>query len=128
MPSDLIAELKWRGLFHQCTDEAGLHAHLASGMRRGYVGYDPTADSLTIGNLDDHHAPGATSRTGRATTPVVVAGGGTGLIGDPSGKSAERHAAHRASASEANVAGPDDASTARSSTSHPQRQQSCCHL
>ncbi|MBX3362960.1 MAG: tyrosine--tRNA ligase [Phycisphaeraceae bacterium] len=88
MPSDLIAELKWRGLFHQCTDEAGLHAHLASGMRRGYVGYDPTADSLTIGNLVTIMLLRHLQNAGHQ--PVVVSGGGTGLIGDPSGKSAER--------------------------------------
>lgn len=88
MPSDLIAELKWRGLFHQCTDEQGLHAHLASGMRRGYVGYDPTADSLTIGNLVTIMLLRHLQNAGHQ--PVVVSGGGTGLIGDPSGKSAER--------------------------------------
>ncbi|QYK48631.1 MAG: tyrosine--tRNA ligase [Phycisphaeraceae bacterium] len=88
MPTDLIAELKWRGLFHQCTDEAGLHAHLASGMRRGYVGYDPTADSLTIGNLVTIMLLRHLQNAGHQ--PVVVSGGGTGLIGDPSGKSAER--------------------------------------
>ncbi len=88
MPTDLIAELKWRGLFHQCTDEAGLHAHLFSGMRRGYVGYDPTADSLTIGNLVTIMLLRHLQNAGHQ--PVVVSGGGTGLIGDPSGKSAER--------------------------------------
>ncbi|MBX3316057.1 MAG: tyrosine--tRNA ligase [Phycisphaeraceae bacterium] len=88
MPSDLIAELKWRGLFHQCTDEAGLHAHLSSGVRRGYVGYDPTADSLTIGNLVTIMLLRHLQNAGHQ--PVVVSGGGTGLIGDPSGKSAER--------------------------------------
>lgn len=88
MPTDLIAELKWRGLFHQCTDEAGLHAHLASGMRRGYVGYDPTADSLTIGNLVTIMLLRHLQNAGHQ--PVVVSGGGTGLIGDPSGKSSER--------------------------------------
>jgi len=91
MPTDLIAELKWRGLFHQCTDEAGLHAHLAdagSRMRRGYVGYDPTADSLTIGNLVTIMLLRHLQNAGHQ--PVVVSGGGTGLIGDPSGKSAER--------------------------------------
>lgn len=88
MPSDLIAELKWRGLFHQCTDEAGLHTHLSSGLRRGYVGYDPTADSLTIGNLVTIMLLRHLQNAGHQ--PVVVSGGGTGLIGDPSGKSAER--------------------------------------
>lgn len=91
MPTDLIAELKWRGLFHQCTDEAGLHAHLSNpsgAMRRGYVGYDPTADSLTIGNLVTIMLLRHLQNAGHQ--PVVVSGGGTGLIGDPSGKSSER--------------------------------------
>ncbi len=88
MPIDLINELKWRGLFHQCTDEAALNAHLASGTRSAYVGYDPTADSLTIGNLVTIMLLVHFQRAGHE--PVVVMGGGTGLIGDPSGKSAER--------------------------------------
>ncbi len=85
---DFIDELKWRGLFHQCTDEAGLRAHLKSGTRRAYAGFDPTADSLTIGNLVPIMLLLHFQRAGHE--PVVVMGGGTGLIGDPSGKSAER--------------------------------------
>jgi len=90
---DLLAELKWRGLLHQATDEEGLRAHLAAGAgleggRRGYVGFDPTADSLTIGNLVPIMLLRRLQLAGH--TPVVLAGGGTGLIGDPSGKSAER--------------------------------------
>jgi len=85
---DFLSELKWRNLFAQCTDEAGLLAHLASGSRKGYVGYDPTADSLTIGNLVTIMLLAHLQRAGHS--PVVIAGGGTGLIGDPSGKSAER--------------------------------------
>jgi tyrosyl-tRNA synthetase len=88
MPSDFISELQWRGLVHQITDETGLRAHLASGTRRAYVGYDPTADSLTIGNLVTIMMLRHFQEAGH--TPVVVCGGGTGLIGDPSGKSAER--------------------------------------
>lgn len=90
-PIDFIDELKWRGLFHQCTDEKGLRAHLADpakSPRRAYVGFDPTADSLTIGNLVPIMLLLHLQRAGHA--PVVVMGGGTGLIGDPSGKSAER--------------------------------------
>ena len=86
--SDFIDELKWRGLFSQATDEGGLRAHLAGGVRRAYVGFDPTADSLTIGNLVPLMLLVHFQRAGHA--PVVVVGGGTGLIGDPSGKSAER--------------------------------------
>ncbi|MBL8762755.1 MAG: tyrosine--tRNA ligase [Phycisphaerae bacterium] len=87
-PCSFIEELRWRGLLHQCTDEAGLAAHLKSGVRRAYIGYDPTADSLTIGNLVTIMMLVHFQRHGHS--PVVVMGGGTGLIGDPSGKSAER--------------------------------------
>ncbi len=86
--TDFIDELRWRGLFHQCTDEAGLRSHLSSGSRRAYCGFDPTADSLTIGNLVPILLLRHWQLAGHA--PVVVVGGGTGLIGDPSGKSAER--------------------------------------
>ncbi len=85
---DFIDELKWRGLLHQCTDEAALREHLKSGKRRAYVGFDPTADSLTIGNLVTIMMLVHFRRAGHES--VVVMGGGTGLIGDPSGKSAER--------------------------------------
>src|SRR5690348_8912409 len=88
---DFLSELKWRGLIHQCTSEEGLRAHLADPAkqpRRAYVGFDPTADSLTIGNLVPMMMLAHFQRAGHQ--PVVVMGGGTGLIGDPSGKSAER--------------------------------------
>lgn len=88
-----LTDLRFRNLINQCTDEAGLAGHLrtadaAAGGRRAYVGFDPTADSLTIGNLVGIIALARWQRAGH--TPVVVMGGGTGLIGDPSGKSAER--------------------------------------
>jgi tyrosyl-tRNA synthetase len=88
---DLIDELKWRGLLHQCTDEDGLRAHLADpdgSPRKIYAGFDPTAPSLTIGNLVPIMLLAHVKRAGHV--PVVLMGGGTGLIGDPSGKSAER--------------------------------------
>jgi len=88
---DLINELEWRGLLKDCTDKDGLRAHLAnpdSNPRKIYAGFDPTADSLTIGNLVPIMLLAHVKRAGH--TPVVVMGGGTGLIGDPSGKSAER--------------------------------------
>lgn len=88
MPSDFLDELSWRGLLSQATDEAGLRAHLSSGQRKIYVGFDPTSDSLTIGNLVPIMLLAHAQRAGHI--PVVVSGGGTGLIGDPSGKSAER--------------------------------------
>lgn len=85
---DLINELEWRGLIKDCTDKDGLRSHLKSGVRKIYAGFDPTADSLTIGNLVPIMLLAHVKRAGHV--PVVVMGGGTGLIGDPSGKSAER--------------------------------------
>jgi len=78
-------------MLHQGTDLDGLRAHLSdpsSSPRRIYAGFDPTADSLTIGNLVPIMLLKHVQRAGH--TPIVVMGGGTGLIGDPSGKSAER--------------------------------------
>ncbi len=85
---DLIDELEWRGLLKDCTDKDGLRDHLKSGTRKIYAGFDPTADSLTIGNLVPIMLLAHVKRAGHI--PIVVMGGGTGLIGDPSGKSAER--------------------------------------
>lgn len=88
---DLIHELQWRGLLKDCTDLDGLKAHLNdpdNAPRKIYAGFDPTADSLTIGNLVPIMLLAHVKRAGH--TPIVVMGGGTGLIGDPSGKSAER--------------------------------------
>src|SRR5438105_2695741 len=85
---DFLDDLRWRGQIHQCTHERELAEHLRSGRRRAYVGFDPTADSLTIGNLVPIIALRRWQLAGH--TPVVVMGGGTGLIGDPSGKTAER--------------------------------------
>ena len=91
--STFLREMTWRGQVQPngCTDLAGFDAHLADpakNPRRAYVGFDPTADSLTIGNLVGIMALGRWQRAGH--TPVALMGGGTGLIGDPSGKSAER--------------------------------------
>lgn len=85
---DLLSELRWRGLLHQATDEGALAEHFASGTRRVYCGFDPTADSLTIGNLVPIMLLRHVQRHGH--TPIVLMGGATGRIGDPSGKSAER--------------------------------------
>ncbi|MCE2884691.1 MAG: tyrosine--tRNA ligase [Planctomycetaceae bacterium] len=82
-----LDELTWRGLLHQTTSPE-LAAHLASGVRAGYAGFDPTSDSLTIGNFMGIKLLAHLQRAGHR--PIVVSGGGTGLIGDPSGKSAER--------------------------------------
>lgn len=91
--ADLLSHLRARGQFFQCTEEAALGAHLAraepkAGGCRLYNGFDPTADSLTIGNL----VPIMLLRRFQAWghTPFVLLGGATGLIGDPSGKEAER--------------------------------------
>jgi tyrosyl-tRNA synthetase len=86
--SSFLSELRWRGQVNQVTDEAGLEKHLATGTRRGYIGLDPTADSLTIGNLVPIMTLSRLQRDGHV--PVVIMGGGTGLIGDPGGKDAER--------------------------------------
>ena len=90
---DFLSELRWRGLLQQVTHEDALAKHLASadtqrGGRRAYVGFDPTADSLTIGNLVGIIQLARWQKCGH--TPVVIMGGGTGFIGDPSGKSSER--------------------------------------
>lgn len=86
--SGFLDEMTWRGLIAQTTGPDELRAHLAGAPRKAYVGFDPTADSLTIGNLVGIMALVRFAQAGHS--PVVVVGGGTGLIGDPSGKSAER--------------------------------------
>jgi tyrosyl-tRNA synthetase len=101
-PEPFLDDLAWRGLIHQCTDEPGLRAHLRGGPRRAYAGFDPTADSLTIGNLVPLLMLARLQRAGHA--PVVLMGGATGLIGDPSGKSAERSLQTRDRV-DANIAG-----------------------
>ena len=84
---DLLEDLAFRGLIHQQTNPDGLRAHLQS-PRAVYCGFDPTRDSLTIGNLVPLLLLRRFQQAGHR--PVVIAGGGTGMIGDPSGKDAER--------------------------------------
>jgi tyrosyl-tRNA synthetase len=84
----LLDELSWRGLLHDSTDLVQLREHLDTGTRRFYIGFDPSAPSLTIGNLLPISLIIRGARAG--LEPVVLLGGGTGLIGDPSGKSTER--------------------------------------
>jgi len=86
--SGLLNTWAQRSYLHQVTDEQGLTEHLAAGSRGIYCGFDPTADSLQIGNLVPIMMLAHAQRAGHR--PVVVAGGATGLIGDPSGKSQER--------------------------------------
>lgn len=85
--TDLLDDLAWRGLVHDSTDLAQLREHLAR-PRRVYAGFDPSRGSLTIGNLVPLLLLKRFQLAGH--TPVVVMGGGTGLVGDPSGKDAER--------------------------------------
>lgn len=82
----LLDELTWRGLVEDLTP--GLAERLAEGTITGYVGFDPTASSLQIGNLVPLMLLAHLQRAGGK--PLVVLGGGTGLIGDPSGKRTER--------------------------------------
>ncbi|HXS18415.1 MAG TPA: tyrosine--tRNA ligase, partial [Polyangiaceae bacterium] len=98
---ELLADLSARGLLHQCTNLPELNKHLAL-PRRVYAGFDPTKDSLTIGNMVSILLLRRFQLAGH--TPVVVMGGGTGLIGDPSGKDAERQLLTREKILE-NVAG-----------------------
>jgi len=90
---DYLQELRWRGLLHQTTSEAAVTQHLSAGSRVAYCGFDPTAASLTIGNFIPIKLLMHWQRCGH--TPIVLIGGGTGLIGDPSGKDAERQLASR---------------------------------
>ncbi len=82
----LLEELTWRGMIHDMTP--GLAERLAKGPITGYGGFDPTAKSLQIGNLVLVMLLAHLQRAGG--TPIVLVGGGTGLIGDPSGKDTER--------------------------------------
>jgi tyrosyl-tRNA synthetase len=83
---DFIAELKWRGLLHDAMP--GLEEQLAKEQTTGYVGFDPTADSLHIGNLVPVMLLVHLQRAGHK--PIALVGGATGMVGDPSGKAAER--------------------------------------
>jgi len=82
----LLADLQWRGFVHAATP--GLEAHLAGGSITAYCGFDPTASSLQLGNVIPLMLLNHFQLAGHR--PIVLMGGGTGLIGDPSGKRAER--------------------------------------
>ncbi len=86
MSSNVLQELEWRGFVQQATP--GLAAHFAQGPVTAYCGFDPTVRSLQVGNLMPLMLLANLQRHGHR--PIVLMGGGTGLIGDPSGKSAER--------------------------------------
>jgi tyrosyl-tRNA synthetase len=82
-----LDELRWRGLLHQATD--GAAAALDAGPVTGYVGFDPTGSSLHVGHLVQVMGLVHLQRAGHR--PVALVGGGTGMIGDPSGRSVERN-------------------------------------
>ncbi len=84
---NFVEELQWRGMIHDVMPET--EEHLMETMRAAYVGFDPTADSLHIGNLVPIMLLSFYQRCGHK--PVALVGGATGMIGDPSGKSAERN-------------------------------------
>lgn len=83
---DFLKELKWRGMLHDATP--GVEQALSEGKLIGYIGFDPTAPSLTIGNYVQLMLLTLFQRSGHQ--PIVLMGGATGRIGDPSGKDKER--------------------------------------
>ena len=85
-PQSLLEELTWRGLVHQHTD--GLADALKTGEVSAYAGFDPTGPSLHVGHLVPVMGLALLQRAGHR--PIALVGGGTGMIGDPSGKSTER--------------------------------------
>jgi tyrosyl-tRNA synthetase len=85
----LLDDLTWRGLLWQCTDLDALDASLAAGTVTGYIGFDPTADSLHVGHLQQIMLLRRLQDAGHR--PIALVGGGTGMIGDPGGKSEERN-------------------------------------
>jgi tyrosyl-tRNA synthetase len=97
---DLYGELAWRGLVYDATE--GTRDALAAGSLTLYSGFDPTAASLHVGHLLPIMVLARAQRFGHA--PIALVGGGTGLIGDPSGKASER-ALQTPGQVEANVAG-----------------------
>ncbi|MUH34255.1 tyrosine--tRNA ligase [Zobellia amurskyensis] len=87
MTSNFVEELKWRGMLHDAMP--GTEEHLMNEMQSAYVGIDPTADSLHIGHLVGVMMLRHFQLAGHK--PYALIGGATGMIGDPSGKSAERN-------------------------------------
>ena len=84
--TNLVEELRWRGLIHTATE--GAEETLVNEQVTAYIGFDPTADSLHVGHLLPIMVLVHLQRDGH--TPIALAGGGTGMIGDPSGKTNER--------------------------------------
>ena len=94
--TNLLDELEWRGLLYQHTE--GAAEALAAGPLAAYCGFDPTADSLHVGNLVPVMGLVHLQRAGHR--PVALVGGGTGMIGDPSGKATERQLTTRETVAE----------------------------
>ena len=84
---NFVEELRWRGMLHDIMP--GTEELLNKGMVSGYIGFDPTADSLHVGSLAQIMTMIHFQRAGHK--PFVLVGGATGMVGDPSGKSAERN-------------------------------------
>jgi tyrosyl-tRNA synthetase len=89
MPVDAFEVLQARGMVEWCSAPERLREVMKEGMTTIYIGFDPTADSLHVGHLIPIMALAWIQRCGHR--PIAIAGGGTGLIGDPSGKSKERN-------------------------------------
>jgi tyrosyl-tRNA synthetase len=87
MPKNFIAELQWRGMIHDMMP--GTEEALNKQVRSGYIGFDPTADSLHVGHLVQIMTLVHFQRAGHK--PFALVGGATGMVGDPSGKSDERN-------------------------------------
>jgi tyrosyl-tRNA synthetase len=88
MKMGILQDLEKRGLIHQTTDRESLEKHLADNQVTLYCGFDPTADSLHIGHLLPVTILKRFQQAGHR--PIALIGGGTGMIGDPSGRSSER--------------------------------------
>ena len=84
---NFVEELQWRGMLHNSIPET--EAHLNAQMRKAYIGFDPTASSLGVGNMVQIMTLLHFQQCGHK--PVALIGGATGMVGDPSGKSAERN-------------------------------------
>lgn len=84
---NFVEELRWRGMLHDMMP--GTEEELNKGLTSGYIGFDPTADSLHVGHLTQIMTLIHFQRAGHK--PVALVGGATGMVGDPSGKSAERN-------------------------------------
>lgn len=87
--SDLLSDLQWRGLLADCTDLDALRKRLSEGPVTLYCGFDPTGDSLHVGHLMGQLTLRRFQLAGHH--PIALAGGATGMIGDPSGRSSERN-------------------------------------